>query len=152
MAPPTPLTLPYSMLSASERVSEGFSRYGWAKDAPSTGSLMPFLLASRLRRPIHFFLQVLFLETDPLQDALCMLDHLWMPAQIPHAISPGESPLVGVFANQIVDASDLALPAVVLPGSAHRENGAKPRRLFRKVFQLLAITELPRAARAIQQK
>jgi quercetin dioxygenase-like cupin family protein len=31
-----------------------------------------------------------------------VLDHLRMPAQIPHAIRPGKSPLVGVLANHIV--------------------------------------------------
>src|ERR1019366_1369251 len=111
------------------------------------------LLASRLRRhPIHFFLQVFFLEADPLQDALTVLDHLRMPAQIRDTIRSGAPPLVGVLANQFVHAADLALPTLVLPRTTHRENTAKPWRLFREVLQLRAITELPRPARPVQKK
>src|SRR5713101_4014076 len=75
-----------------------------------------------------------------------------MAAQVRDGICRGAPPLVGVLANQLVHATDLAFPTLVLPRTAHRENTAKPRRLFREVFQFLAITELPRPARAVQQK
>src|SRR5260221_2319001 len=87
------------------------------------------------RHPINLFLQVLFLETDSLQDALHVLDHLRKPAQIPHAIRPDEPPLIGVVANQIVNADELALPTDMLPGTTHRARTAQPRGYCRTQLQ-----------------
>src|SRR5258706_2812682 len=151
--PTTPRGARGQLFSSKLNLSIGSTMF--RKNSKSWSSSLPLNSndeKSFRRHPIILFLQVLFLKTNSLQDALHVLDHLRMPAQIPHAIRPDEPPLVGVLANQIVNAADLALPTVILPGTTHRENTAKPRGLFRKVFQFLAITEFPRPARAVQQK
>ena len=47
--------------------------------------------------PVDLFLQMLLGESDPLQHALAILNHVRMAAQVSHRIGAIESPLVGVL-------------------------------------------------------
>src|SRR5512143_4238247 len=110
------------------------------------------VLRSRFRRdPVHLFFEVFFLEANALQDAFRVLDHLGVTAEIGSAVFGGASPLVGVFSENVVGAARLALPLVVFVSTADRGHVRKPWSLTRISLQFLAITELPRAACAIQQ-
>ena len=76
--------------------------------------------------PVNFFLQVLSRKADPLQDSLNILDHLRMPAKIAGCVGAVQTPLIGVFANQVVDPAFFAGPSVVVPRTAYRGHIFEP--------------------------
>src|SRR5579872_425181 len=105
-----------------------------------------------LGHPIDLFTQPLFGKSRPTQDGLAMLDHLRMATQVSDRISRGKPPIVGVLADEIIDAPCLTKPGRVFPGTTDRRNVFEPRHGFDDPLQLFAIAEFRSMAGAMQQK
>src|SRR5450631_1696849 len=74
-----------------------------------------------------------------------------MAADVGYGISSVQAPHVGVLAQEFVHAAALALPFLVIPGTADRGNMLEPGDFACKLLQLLGITELPRTAGTVQK-
>src|SRR6266851_7168563 len=80
------------------------------------------------RDPVNLFLDRAFVDkTSPLQNCLVVLDHLGMAAKISAGVAGIETPLIGVFAQNVVGAPDLPGPVLVIPWPAHRRDILEPR-------------------------
>src|SRR5260370_23254374 len=86
------------------------------------------------------------LPAGPREDALAIFTHARMPAEIASGVRGLESPLRDVLADEIVNASRLALPCGVFPGAAGGRNELEPGRFRRDLFQLFAVSEFPGTA------
>src|SRR5215469_6801445 len=104
------------------------------------------------RDPVNLFAQEVLGEPDSLQDTLPVLDHLRVPAEISDTILRSDSPLIGVLADQLIDAADFAIPLRVVPRTAHGRHVLEPRRVLGVPLQLIDISEFPRSASSVQQK
>src|SRR5215467_16202058 len=80
--------------------------------APScAATLLIFLCGLK----IDLFKHLVLLPTGSCQNSAAVFHHIRMPAQIPGGIFRPQSPNIGVFANQIVDAPGFPAPAWVFP-------------------------------------
>ena len=105
------------------------------------------------RHPIDFFFDGgAIRESAALEDRFAVLDHLGMAAEIGDRVAGVETPLIGVFAQNIVGAADLPGPVFVIPGAAYRGHVREPGNFPRGLAQFIEIAELPGAAGAVQQK
>src|SRR4051812_21951878 len=104
-----------------------------------------------LRHPVHLDVDVLAVETATQEDALPVLDHHGMTAQVHGGLPRIESGRVEVLAHHVLGAAHLALPPRVLPRPAHQGDVPEPPAgLLLRGFQFLLVTELVRAARRLQ--
>src|SRR5579863_10634693 len=94
---------------------------------PKTDSRRPLYCRDvLLRDKIDLFLDVFLGPSAALQNAHAVLDHLRMTAKIHGSVLRAQSPQIGVFANQVVDAADFPGPVSIFPWAAHRRNVFKP--------------------------
>ncbi len=118
------------------------SRLGSARRASGTGS----------GNPVDLFLYGTLLEEPaPLQDGLAVLNHVGMAAEIRQRIARLQFPMVGVFSQDVIGATDFSRPVGVVPRAAHGWHVPEPRQFFLQSSQLLAVPEFPRAAGTVQQ-
>src|SRR5580658_9707319 len=104
------------------------------------------------RHPIDFFLDGgAISESAALEDRLAVLDHLGVAAKVGNRVAGIEAPLVGVFAEDIVGAADLAGPVFVIPGAAYGGHVGEPGNFPRGCAQFVEISELPGPAGAVQE-
>ena len=79
-----------------------------------------------------------------------VLDHLGVAAKVGNRVAGIEAPLVGVFAEDIVGAADLAWPVFVIPGAAYGGHVGEPGNFPRGCAQFVEISELPGPAGAVR--
>src|SRR5581483_766425 len=103
------------------------------------------------RNPVHLFLDALFREAGAAQDAFAVLDHFRVAAEIGGSGIAFEVPEVGVLADEVVHAAGFSLPVGVLPGTADGGDVGEPREFGGSLAQLVAVTEFPGAAGAVEQ-
>src|SRR5215469_13551582 len=60
--------------------------------------------------------------------------------------------MVGVLSQDVVGPADFPGPVFVVPRAAYRRYLLEPRQFFVKLRQFFPVSELPRAARAVEQK
>src|SRR3972149_8353026 len=110
-------------------------------DRPPPRLLRPPVLPSA-----HRFLG----KPPPLEDALGLLDHLRVAAEVGGGVLPGEPELVRVLPEDVLAATHLALPVLVFPGTADGGDVGQPRSVLREALHLFAVAELPGAAGPLQ--
>src|SRR2546425_9852582 len=86
---------------------------------PRSGRRGPFHLR---RHPIHLDVDLRAIESAPQQDALPVLDHLWMAAEVRGAVLGREAGTIDMLAKYVLGAAALPLPLGILPRAAHRGN------------------------------
>ncbi len=74
-----------------------------------------------------------------------------MPAQVRGCIRRVEFPVVGILAQHVVGAPNLARPVCMVPGPAHGGHVFEPGQFRVEARQFLFVAELPRTAGAVQQ-
>src|SRR5258708_4216032 len=104
------------------------------------------------RYEIHLFFNGSLFPAAALQNALCIFDHSRVPAKICDRVFRRKSPRVGVFADQIVHASGLTFPGVVLPRPADCGNVGQPGNIGGDARELVAVAEFAGTAGAVDQK
>src|SRR5712671_7983886 len=79
------------------------------------------------RDPVDFFFDRAFVEkASALQNCFAVLDHLGMAAKIGVGVAGVKTPLIGVFAEDVVGAPGLPGPVSVIPGPAYGRDIFEP--------------------------
>src|SRR5580692_8225944 len=101
------------------------------------------------RNPVNFLLERLVWKSAALQNSHSQFNHLRVATKISGCGIASQSPLVAVLANQIFDASRLAVPFRVFPRTADRRNVGEPRNFRSDSFDFLAISKFNRSAGSV---
>src|SRR5438309_10461501 len=101
------------------------------------------------RNPIDLFFQMFFSESNSLQHALAVLNHVRMAAQVSHRVCAVEPPHICIFPHLIVNAAEFPFPVGIIPWTAYCRGVLQPWDLFRKLTQFIVVSKFPRPASAI---
>ena len=99
---------------------------------------------------VDLFEEGAFLPAGAGEDAHAIFTHAGVAAEVAGGVGGLEIPFVGVFTDEIIDATCFAVPIRVFPGAADGGDVLEPWNFSGDAFQFFAIAEFPGAASTLE--
>ena len=90
---------------------------------------------------VDFVLDGVFFPAGAQEHAAAVFYHAWMAAEVSGGVRRGKIPHFNIFADEVVNAAEFAMPAGVVPGTADRGNVFQPGGFGGDFFQFIAIAK-----------
>ena len=90
---------------------------------------------------VDFVLDGVFFPAGAGEHAAAGFDHAGMTAEIRGGVGRGKIPDFDVFADEVVNTAEFAMPAGIVPGAADGRHVFQPGRLCSDFLEFIAITK-----------